>query len=181
MLEPVKLAGSTISMATLHNAEDVARKDVREGDTVIIEKGGDVIPKVVGPVLAERPRARSPGRCPPSVPHAAARCSGRKVKWSTAVKTSRVPPASGGRSSTSPRGVRWTSRGWARPSSMDLVDQGLVHDFADLYALTAPQLESLVVDAPGRPVRTGAAAQAGQGRTNLAAEIDRSRSADSRA
>ena len=38
-------------MATLHNAEDVARKDIRDGDTVIIEKGGDVIPKVVGPVL----------------------------------------------------------------------------------------------------------------------------------
>src|SRR5207244_9497079 len=45
LLEPVFLAGSTISMATLHNAEDIARKDVRDGDTVIIEKGGDVIPK----------------------------------------------------------------------------------------------------------------------------------------
>ena len=51
MLEPVFLAGSTISMATLHNAEDVARKDLREGDRVLIEKGGDVIPKVVKPIL----------------------------------------------------------------------------------------------------------------------------------
>src|ERR671920_1795963 len=51
VLEPVFLAGSTISMATLHNAEDVARKDLREGDRVLIEKGGDVIPKVVKPVL----------------------------------------------------------------------------------------------------------------------------------
>ena len=51
VLEPVLLAGSTISMATLHNAEDVARKDLREGDTVLIEKGGDVIPKVVKPIL----------------------------------------------------------------------------------------------------------------------------------
>ena len=57
MLEPVFVAGSTISMATLHNAEDLARKDIREGDTVVIEKAGDVIPQVVAPVLepARRP------------------------------------------------------------------------------------------------------------------------------
>ena len=51
VLEPVKLAGSTIGMATLHNAEDVARKDLRPGDRVLIEKGGDVIPKVVKAIL----------------------------------------------------------------------------------------------------------------------------------
>ena len=45
VLEPVFLAGSTISMATLHNAEDLARKDIREGDRVLIEKAGDVIPR----------------------------------------------------------------------------------------------------------------------------------------
>src|SRR5207249_7133343 len=55
VLEPVLVAGSTISMATLHNAEDIARKDIRAGDTVIIEKAGDVIPKVVAPVLSLRP------------------------------------------------------------------------------------------------------------------------------
>ncbi|HEV2984768.1 MAG TPA: NAD-dependent DNA ligase LigA, partial [Vicinamibacterales bacterium] len=55
VLEPVFVAGSTISMATLHNAEDVARKDVREGDTVVIEKAGDVIPKVVAPIVSLRP------------------------------------------------------------------------------------------------------------------------------
>ena len=51
VLEPVFLAGSTISMATLHNAEDVARKDIREGDRVLIEKAGDVIPKIVKAIL----------------------------------------------------------------------------------------------------------------------------------
>ena len=49
VLKPVRLAGSTISMATLHNAQEIARRDIREGDTVVIEKGGDVIPKVVAP------------------------------------------------------------------------------------------------------------------------------------
>ena len=67
-LEPVLLAGSTVSMATLHNAEDVARKDLREGDTVVVEKGGDVIPKVVAPVLAARPPDASPWVMPTTCP-----------------------------------------------------------------------------------------------------------------
>lgn len=53
-LEPVFVGGSTVAMATLHNQDDVARKDVRVGDTVIVRKAGDVIPEVVGPVLAKR-------------------------------------------------------------------------------------------------------------------------------
>lgn len=54
-LEPVFLAGSTISRATLHNIEEIYRKDIREGDTVVIEKGGDVIPKIVSVVTEKRP------------------------------------------------------------------------------------------------------------------------------
>ena len=70
VLEPVFLAGSTISMATLHNAEDIARKDLREGDRVLIEKGGDVIPKVVeaDPAASEGADAASRGRCRPTCP-----------------------------------------------------------------------------------------------------------------
>src|SRR5262249_18370715 len=60
VLEPVFVAGSTVSMATLHNAEDLARKDIREGDTVVIEKAGDVIPKVVAPILSLRPEGAVP-------------------------------------------------------------------------------------------------------------------------
>ncbi len=67
-LQPVFLAGSTISRATLHNIDEIRRKDIREGDTVIIEKGGDVIPKVVAVVLAERPQnskeVEIPTECP---------------------------------------------------------------------------------------------------------------------
>jgi DNA ligase (NAD+) len=67
-LEPVFVGGSTVGMATLHNQDEVARKDVREGDTVIVRKAGDVIPEVVGPVLAKRRRgARKwvfPTNCP---------------------------------------------------------------------------------------------------------------------
>ena len=60
MLEPVFVAGSTLSLATLHNQDEVARKDVRPGDTVIVHKAGDVIPEVIGPVLAKRPRGSKP-------------------------------------------------------------------------------------------------------------------------
>jgi DNA ligase (NAD+) len=56
VLEPVELAGTTVQLATLHNAEDVSRKDIRAGDIVLVEKGGDIIPKVVKPILSQRPR-----------------------------------------------------------------------------------------------------------------------------
>ena len=68
VLEPVFVAGSTISMATLHNAEDIARKDLREGDTVVIEKAGDVIPKVVAPILSLRPADSQPWVMPTTCP-----------------------------------------------------------------------------------------------------------------
>lgn len=67
-LEPTKLAGSTISRATLHNYDEIKRKGIRVGDKVIIEKGGDVIPKVVAVVLEERPKNSKetfpPEKCP---------------------------------------------------------------------------------------------------------------------
>jgi DNA ligase (NAD+) len=67
-LEPVFVGGATVSRATLHNYEDLRRKDVREGDTVVIQRAGDVIPEVIGPVLDKRPLnaviAEPPTHCP---------------------------------------------------------------------------------------------------------------------
>src|SRR4029434_8121512 len=68
VLDPVFIAGSTVSMATLHNAEDIARKDLREGDTVVLEKGGDVIPKVVAPIVSVRPPDSAPWIMPTTCP-----------------------------------------------------------------------------------------------------------------
>ena len=60
MLEPVFVGGSTVGVATLHNQDQVKAKDVRPGDTVIVRKAGDVIPEIVGPVLADRPKKGRP-------------------------------------------------------------------------------------------------------------------------
>ena len=150
VLEPVFVAGSTISMATLHNAEDLARKDLREGDTVIIEKAGDVIPRVVAPVLSLRP----PESVPWTMPTTCRACGSalhrdeEEVVW-------RCENAS------CPARLRRSLEHFASRSAMNieglgeslvdqLIEQGLVKDFADLYALTADQLENLVV-APRSP------------------------------
>jgi DNA ligase (NAD+) len=67
-LEPVFVGGSTVGLATLHNEDEVARKDVRPGDTVVVRKAGDVIPEVVGPVLAKRKRGARRWRFPTDCP-----------------------------------------------------------------------------------------------------------------
>ncbi len=149
-LEPVFLAGSTISMATLHNAEDVARKDLREGDTVIVEKGGDVIPKVVAPVLALRPATAAPWVMPTTCPECGStlRRDEDEVVWRC-------------ENTSCPARLRRSLEHYASRSAMNieglgaslidqLLDQGLIHDFGDIYALTAEQLEALVV-APRDP------------------------------
>jgi DNA ligase (NAD+) len=145
VLEPVFVAGSTVSMATLHNAEDIARKDLREGDTVIIEKAGDVIPRVVAPVLS----LRSPDSKPWVMPTTCKACGStlqrdeEEVVW-------RCENAS------CPARLRRSLEHFAARSAMNieglgeslvdqLIEQGLVHDFADLYSLDASQLENLVV------------------------------------
>jgi DNA ligase (NAD+) len=68
VMEPTKVAGSTVERATLHNAHEVARKDVRPGDTVVLRKAGDVIPEIVGPVLGLRPEGLEPWAMPTECP-----------------------------------------------------------------------------------------------------------------
>ena len=150
VLEPVFLAGSTISMATLHNAEDLARKDLREGDTVIIEKAGDVIPRVVAPVLNLRPPDSVPWVMPTTckVCGSQLRRDEEEVIWRC-------------ENSSCPARLRRSLEHFASRNAMNieglgeslvdqLIEQGLVRDFADLYHLEPAQLESLVV-APRTP------------------------------
>ena len=180
VLEPVKLAGSTISMATLHNAEDVARKDVRPGDRVLIEKGGDVIPKVVKAILPHPdgvPRGdpwQMPARCPEC--QSVLQRDDEAVVWRC-------------ENSSCPARLRRSLEHFASRTAMNveglgeslvdqLIEQGLVHDYADLYHLTAEQLEALVV-APKEPRSERAVARKlGKVGRNVVAQLERSKTND---
>ncbi len=178
VLDPVLLAGSTISLATLHNAEDVARKDFREGDTVIIEKAGDVIPRVVAPVLSLRP----PTAVPWVMPVACAACGStlhrdeEEVVWRC-------------ENTSCPARLRRSLEHFASRSAMNieglgesLVDQllerSLVRDFGDLYDLDAATLEALVVT-PREP-RSDRAVPRKLGKVgrNVCEQLARSKSSD---
>jgi DNA ligase (NAD+) len=180
VLEPVKLAGSTIGMATLHNAEDVARKDLRPGDRVLLEKGGDVIPKVVKAMLphpdglARGEPWQMPALCPEC--QSALHRDDEEVVWRC-------------ENTSCPARLRRSLEHFASRSAMNieglgaslvdqLIEQGLVRDFADLYHLTASQLEALVV-APKEPRSERAVPRKlGKVGANVAEQLTRSKSND---
>jgi DNA ligase (NAD+) len=143
ILEPVALAGTTISRCTLHNEEELRRKDVRIGDRVLIERGGDVIPKVVKVILDARPEGAQPFAWPERCP----RCGSRLVKEEEEV-ISRCPNVS------CPARLKESLLHFASRRAMDieglgeaLVDQllakGMVQDVASLYRLERGALAGL--------------------------------------
>ncbi|MGH7571873.1 MAG: NAD-dependent DNA ligase LigA [Gemmatimonadota bacterium] len=143
VLEPVGISGATIQMAGLHNADELARKDVRVGDTVVVARGGDVIPQVVRVVKEKRPRGTKPFRWPPRCPE----CGTRVVRLEGEVDY-RCPNAS------CPAQLREGILHWGGRGAMDidglgdvltrqLVDRELVHDLADLYELDHATLAGL--------------------------------------
>jgi DNA ligase (NAD+) len=143
-LEPVELAGVTVSNVSLHNEDEVRRKDVRIGDTVLIERAGDVIPYLVQVVTSKRPHPepepfRMPGHCP-ACGGTALRVEGEAV-WRC---TNTACPAQ-----LKERLFHWGSRramdieGLGEMIIRQLVDRGLVRDFADLYALDPDTLANL--------------------------------------
>jgi DNA ligase (NAD+) len=177
-LEPVLLAGSTISMATLHNADDVARKDVRDGDTVVIEKGGDVIPKVVAPILS----LRSPDSTPWVMPTQCPVCDSvlhrdeEEVVWRC--ENLSCPARIVGSLVHFASRTAMNIEGLGASLVDQLIDQGLVRDCADLYALTVGQLEPLVV-APRDPKSDRAVPRKlGKVGRNVVEQIERSKSND---
>ena len=120
VLEPVHVGGVTVKLATLHNEEDLARKDIRVGDEVIVLRAGDVIPQVLSPAphAVERAGPRRRRRSRPSAARSATRRrSSPRASCSRAAPTASARSAAGSCSSTSPRAARWTSTAWARSRS----------------------------------------------------------------
>jgi DNA ligase (NAD+) len=140
-LEPVQVGGVTLANATLHNEEDINRKDIREGDTVVVQRAGDVIPQVVGPVLPHPPgsrRFRMPANCP--------LCGVEVVKPEGEVMhrcPNRACPSRGLETL-----IHWVQaamdiEGVGEQFVRRLWSEGLLRSMPDLYRLTAEQLREL--------------------------------------
>ncbi|MEY4391292.1 MAG: NAD-dependent ligase LigA, partial [Actinomycetota bacterium] len=144
VLEPVFVGGSTVSMATLHNRDQVALKDVRPGDTVVVRKAGDVIPEVVGPVISERKKGTKPWVFPAKCP---CPIESTLVKDEDVADTRCVEP--GCPFQRDQRIIYFASRGAMDIEGLGdrtvfaLSDAGLVGDVGDLYSLTVEQLLTL--------------------------------------
>ena len=157
-LEPVSVAGSTVARATLHNEDEVRRKDVRIGDTVIVRKAGDVIPEVLGPVESLRPADAREWRMPPECPS----CGSPVIREEGEVAYRCISidcPAQ-----AQERLVHWASRGAMDIDGMGdeivgrLVESGRVTDVADYYSLDEVELSLLDmgrVNKEGNPIRLG--------------------------
>jgi DNA ligase (NAD+) len=143
-LEPVFVGGVTVSNATLHNIDELRRKDVRIGDTVIIRRAGDVIPEVVRVIPEKRPAKSSPVRLPQKCP-----ACGSRVEREQGEAVARCTGAL-----TCPAQLKESLRHFASRRALDiegfgsklidlLVDNGLVRNAADLFGLRAEQLVGL--------------------------------------
>lgn len=141
--DPVTVAGSTIARATLHNIDEIRRKNVREGDTIIVHKAGDVIPEVVGPVLDKRPADSVDWHMPEVCPV----CGSPVVHEDGEVAYRCVSidcPAQ-----LKERLLHWVSRGCMDVDGLgdEIVDKmiaaGLIHDVADFYQLTIDDIAGL--------------------------------------
>jgi DNA ligase (NAD+) len=144
VLEPVYVGGVTVTTATLHNEDEVRRKDVRVGDTVIVRRAGDVIPEVVGPVLAKRRRGARRWTFPTACPSCGTTLVRRQGEAYWRCPNKRGCPS---------QNVEWLFA-FASRGAMDieglgyktgllLLDMGWIADPADVYSLSEEQLEQL--------------------------------------
>ena len=172
-LDPVRVAGSTVARATLHNEDEVRRKDVRVGDTIIVRKAGDVIPEILGPVLSLRPADAQSWEMPRVCPS----CQSPVVREEGEVDYRCISidcPAQ-----AAERLIHWASRGAMDIDGMGeeiigrLIESGRVTDVADYYTLDVVELSMLDMgrmNKDGAPIRLGETVA-----KKLVAAIDESR------
>ncbi len=142
-LEPVFVGGSTVGLATLHNQDEVARKDVRPGDVVVVRKAGDVIPEVVGPVMAKRKKGARRWKFPTDCPAcgtALVRLDGESDHHCVNIecpeqRVQRIVYFAGR--------VAMDIEGLGEERVRQLVDAGLISDVGDIYSLSVDALVPL--------------------------------------
>ena len=142
VLQPVKLAGTTVSRATLHNADYIAKRDIRIGDTVLVRKAGDIIPEVGNVDLSKRPENAVAYEMPDVCPS----CGERTVKDEEAATrcTNVLCPAQRARNI-----IHFASRDAMNIEGLGtavvnlLLENGLIHDVADLYTLDVRDVQVL--------------------------------------
>jgi len=142
VMEPILVAGSTVSMATLHNASEVVRKGVLIGDTVVLRKAGDVIPEILGPVVALRDGSERPFEMPTQCPE----CRTTLAPQKEGDADIRCPNARSCPAQLRERIFHVAGRGafdievLGYEAAIALLDAGLVKDEGDLFSLTAQKL-----------------------------------------
>ena len=142
VMEPTKVAGSTVEQATLHNAHEVRRKDVRPGDTVILRKAGDVIPEILGPVLALRPVGLPEWVMPTHCPE----CATELVEQKEGDKDLRCPNHRACPAQVRERVFHVSSRGafdiegLGLEAAVALLGAGVISNEGDIFSLTQEKL-----------------------------------------
>jgi DNA ligase (NAD+) len=139
-LEPVFISGSTVARATLHNAEEIARKDIRVGDRVFVEKAGEVIPAVMGVDLSQRPAHALPFSFPKLCPACEAPLSQLEGEVAIRCLNTACPPQVRGRILHFASRVAMDIPHLGKAMVEALVDNGLVRTIADLYTLELKDL-----------------------------------------
>ena len=172
-LDPVRVAGSTVARATLHNEDEVKRKDVRIGDTVIVRKAGDVIPEILGAVESLRPENAQPWSMPKTCPSCASLVIREEGEADYRCISIDCP------AQALERLLHWASRaamdidGMGEEIVTRLVESGRLSDVADYYTLDEAELSLLDmgrVNKEGQPIRLGQTVA-----KKLVAAIDESR------
>ncbi len=162
VLEPVRLAGTTVQLASLHNEQEIARRDIRQGDYVLVEKAGDIIPQVIKPILARRPASSVPWMMPEACPVCGSRLQKPDDEAVWRCENTSCP-------AKLQRGLEhFASRhalnieGLGESLIARLIAEGLVRTYADVFHLAADRLAAIE--------RMGKKSAA-----NLVAQIDRAR------
>jgi len=154
MLEPVLIAGSTVQMATLHNKSELAKKDIRVGDTVVVQKAGDIIPEVVEPIMNLRPKSVKTYKFPENCPECGTKLVQSKLKSAAKKDEGKLEAVIRCPNGNCQARVQNLVQHYASKAALDieglgeknvvaLLENGLIKDSADLYTLKQSEVEKL--------------------------------------